>query len=146
MPIHCLNAFTSCSDPAREDEFNRWYSHTHLPDLSAAKGFLRARRFVNRGAGQGEARYWAQYEFETDDPGCCVISFLKCALTAYETGRHIDCIESHPAARGAMWELIDLAALTALDESQMNYPKTPPQDIGEAIATMQARFTKQENE
>ncbi|MGB0907439.1 MAG: hypothetical protein ACPGVT_08095 [Maricaulaceae bacterium] len=140
MPIHCLNAFTSCSDPAREDEFNRWYSHTHLPDLAAAKGFLRARRFVNKGAGAGQARYWAQYEFETDDPAASVASFLGCALTAYETGRHIDCIESHPPAGGAMWELIEPNALTPLDEAKMDYPKTPPKEIGDAIAAMQARF------
>ncbi|MEV0766794.1 DUF4286 family protein [Nocardia salmonicida] len=30
----------------REDEFNRWYSETHLPDVLAVPGIVRAQRYA----------------------------------------------------------------------------------------------------
>ena len=35
MPTATYLVFTNCTDPARDEEFNRWYTHTHVPDLSA---------------------------------------------------------------------------------------------------------------
>ena len=34
------------SSPDRVDEYNRWYSEVHLPEVLALDGFLSARRFA----------------------------------------------------------------------------------------------------
>lgn len=54
-------------EPGREDAFNDWYTHEHLPERIAVPGFLRARRYVSnlddpRLAGW---RYLTVYEIET---------------------------------------------------------------------------------
>ncbi len=67
MPKGVFLVLTNCTDPNREEEFNRWYSHTHLPDLSKAKGLVQARRFVNLLPEMGPAKYLAIYEFDSDD-------------------------------------------------------------------------------
>ena len=84
MPKSVYLVFTRCTDPARELEFNRWYAHTHVPDLGRARGFVRARRFVQRAAGSGENRYLCQYEFDSDDPAESVKDLLRLALHAFE--------------------------------------------------------------
>ena len=55
--------------PGRESEYNDWYSNTHLADVTAIPGFLRAQRFeLAHDVGFGEKwRYLATYEIETDD-------------------------------------------------------------------------------
>jgi hypothetical protein len=50
-------------DPAREDEFNRWYDEEHVPEKRAAPGFRSARRFKHH---TEPHRYLALYEI--DDP------------------------------------------------------------------------------
>ena len=59
------------SDPEREDEYNDWYSTTHLADVLAVPGFVSARRYrVRGGEGDGPAHsYLAIYEIEADDMG-----------------------------------------------------------------------------
>lgn len=54
-------------DPAREAEFNDWYTHEHLPERIAIPGFLRARRYVGSVADERLAgwRYFTLYEVET---------------------------------------------------------------------------------
>jgi hypothetical protein len=32
-------------DPAREEEFNRWYTQDHMPSLLSCPGFVRGRRY-----------------------------------------------------------------------------------------------------
>ena len=59
--------FTNCADQSRHEEFNSWYSHTHLPDLSASRGFVRARRYANAYPDEGPSQYLALYEFEDED-------------------------------------------------------------------------------
>ncbi|ACA15849.1 conserved hypothetical protein [Methylobacterium sp. 4-46] len=53
-------------DPAREDEFNDWYTHEHLPERVAIPGFLRARRYVEalRDPRLAGWRYFTLYEVE----------------------------------------------------------------------------------
>lgn len=48
-------------DPAREDEFNRWYDDEHIPEKRAAPGFYSARRFKHF---TDPHRYLAVYEVE----------------------------------------------------------------------------------
>jgi hypothetical protein len=40
MPRVLQILFSRCTDADREVEFNRWSTHTHLPDLSRAPGFV----------------------------------------------------------------------------------------------------------
>lgn len=140
MPKFCLNAFTNCTDPSRDREFNQWYSHTHLPDLSQTSGFLKARRFVNDSSSDNHARYWAQYEFDHDSPADCTFEFLSLALQAYRAGRHIDCIASAQLGPGGLWQIIDPQSVSALNEDKMNYPKEPSVEIMQAIEAFKQRL------
>ena len=84
--------FTNCTDPSRHEEFNRWYCHTHLPDLSASRGFVRARRYANAYPDEGPSQYLALYEFEDEDIPACVEDLRRNARETMLSGRHIDCL------------------------------------------------------
>lgn len=119
MPRGIIVTMAQCTDPAREEEFNRWYSHTHIPDLSRAKGFVRARRFRNT---RPDARYKYQvlYEFDWSDLEEAQDDFLLQAYRAYKGGRHIDCIgtsarDVEPPAQSGLWEEIDPAEFKPLE-------------------------------
>jgi len=58
---------TNCSNAARESEFNEWYDKTHLPDVLETPGFVRAIRYENTKPSEGQAKFLAIYEIETDD-------------------------------------------------------------------------------
>jgi len=58
---------TNCTDPAREKEFNQWYDNVHLPDVLATPGILRATRYENGNPGEGQGKFLALYEVETED-------------------------------------------------------------------------------
>ena len=58
---------TNCADPAREKEYNDWYDNIHLPDVLETPGFIGATRYENTTPQEGEARFLAIYEIETDD-------------------------------------------------------------------------------
>lgn len=119
--------FSNCTDPDREEEFNRWYSHTHLPDLSEAPGFISARRFVNALPNRGAATYMAVYEFEAESAETVLHDLTRLALLAFERGRHIDCIEGVPAGNtplGGQWQEIEPAGLMPL--TSHNYPPATP--------------------
>lgn len=52
----------------REDEYNRWYTEQHLPDVLRVPGFVAAQRFRVAGDASGLAhRYLAIYEIESED-------------------------------------------------------------------------------
>ena len=54
----------------REDEFNDWYSNTHLADVVAIPGYRSAERFrlLDPMGFPHAQRYLAIYDIETDDP------------------------------------------------------------------------------
>ena len=134
MPRATYLVFTSCTDPAREGEFNRWYTHTHVPDLSKASGFVRARRFVKPDAGPQEAKYLCQYEFDSDDPQASIRDLLKLALKAFEEGRHIDCIEgAPPPSAGSAPLLIEIDPSSLEPLAEHNYPREVPEGIRRAV-------------
>lgn len=58
---------SNCADPAREDEFNEWYNNTHVPDVLETPGVVRAVRYERMDPSEGQAKYLALYEIETDD-------------------------------------------------------------------------------
>ena len=55
----------------RDDEFNEWYNHQHIPDVLKIPGFVAAQRFSLAGGQMDDAtspwRYLALYELDTDD-------------------------------------------------------------------------------
>ena len=58
---------SNCTDPGREEAFNEWYNKTHLPDALEPPEVLRAVRYQRMGPSEGQAKYLALYEIETDD-------------------------------------------------------------------------------
>jgi hypothetical protein len=61
-------AFSDCKDPKREDEYNDWYSNTHIPDMIEVPGMIQATRWQSADSNDKTVRkYLALYEFETDD-------------------------------------------------------------------------------
>ncbi len=58
---------TNCADAARETEFNEWYDKTHIPDILETPDVIRATRYENTEPAEGEAKFLATYEIETDD-------------------------------------------------------------------------------
>ena len=128
MPRGVFLVFTNCTDPAREEEFNRWYSHTHLPDLSAAKGFVSARRYVNLDPDGSPAKYVAAYEFESDNLSESVQDLVRVAMKALADGRHIECIEG---GQSFLLQEIDPASLEPLEH--LDYPREIPESIREGV-------------
>ncbi|MBO0727987.1 MAG: hypothetical protein J2P57_01935 [Acidimicrobiaceae bacterium] len=53
-----------------EDDYNKWYSGTHIPQILEIPGFVAARRFRVNGSPTGvddKPGYLAIYELEADD-------------------------------------------------------------------------------
>jgi len=115
MPKGCLTVLTTCTDADRDDEFNRWYSHTHLPDLLHTESCVRARRYREVG-GTGPKRYMALYEFDAADLAAARQELVGLAVKAFELGRHIDCIAGHPSSDyRVLWEEIEGDAYRPLE-------------------------------
>lgn len=51
-------------DAGAEDDFDRWYNQTHLPEVLDCPGFISARRYE---CTDGQPRYLAIYELENED-------------------------------------------------------------------------------
>ena len=67
MARYILEVRTNCSDPEKEAEYNDWYNNTHLPDVIETPGVVRATRYEHTDPVEGEAKFVAIYEIETDD-------------------------------------------------------------------------------
>lgn len=50
----------------REDAFNEWYNHEHVPDVLKFKGVVSARRYRTTEAAD-RFQYMAVYEFESEE-------------------------------------------------------------------------------
>jgi len=143
MPRVLQVLHSRCTDASRDHEFNRWYTHTHLPDLSAAPGFVSARRFSNAAPSPEAAPYMAIYELDVPDAQHALLSLTKLALAAFDAGRHIDCIEGIAAGNtpmGGQWEEIDPASLEPLHDGTLSYPPAPT-ETREAMVEMINRLT-----
>jgi hypothetical protein len=73
MARYILEVRTNCNDPEKEAEYNDWYNNTHLPDVLETPGVVRATRYENIDPAEGEAKFVAIYEIETDD----IDTFMK---------------------------------------------------------------------
>ncbi len=143
MPRILQVLFSRCTDEDRELEFNRWYTHTHLPDLSRAPGFVSARRFENAFPTPGAAPYMAVYELDVPSATHALRDLTRLALEAFDTGRHIDCIEGVAAGNspmGGQWQEIVPSSLEPLAEH--DYPMAPP-EIRVQMEAMIDRLTKE---
>ena len=120
--------FSNCTDPSREEEFNRWYTHIHIPDLSAAKGFVSARRYVNLEP-DAKAKYLALYEFETENIDESIQSLYDLAAAAWPKGRHVDFIEGAPSISlpTVSFQEIDPDSLEPLGD--VSYPTEPSETV-----------------
>lgn len=128
MPRVLQVMFSRCTDAARDDEFNRWYSRTHLVDLAAAPGFVSGRRFCNAMPTPGSAPYMVIYELDAPSAMHALRDLTRQALAAFDRGRHIDCIEGVAAGNsplGGQWEEIDPASLDPLEV--LDYPPASPE-------------------
>ena len=74
MPKAILVVQTNPTAPDREDEFNAWYTKTHLHDVLTVPGYSAATRYrvvdgieLLEGLAPPAQRYLAIYEIESDD-------------------------------------------------------------------------------
>ena len=63
--IHIIES--NCKVTSREAEFNDWYSNMHVPDILKCPVVVAARRYERHNAKEGEGKYLAIYEIETED-------------------------------------------------------------------------------
>lgn len=95
--VKCLlYVLSDCNDPAREEEFNEWYNHTHLPDLVGSGLFRTAIRF-SKAEGSLDPdgpKYLAVYESDSDDPGGLMEEVDKLGARLNEQGRVTDALQS----------------------------------------------------
>jgi len=85
---------SNCKDPDREADFNEWYNNIHLPDMLELPDVVGADRYENINPGDGEAKYVALYEIESDD----------IQKTIDDTAGHIE----EKAKQGRMSDLMQL--------------------------------------
>jgi hypothetical protein len=88
-------AGTECTEPDREEEFNKWYSEVHIPDIKEAAGqsISRVWRYKNKMPSPGVPQYLAIYELDTDDPAALLDKLAVENEKWKEQGRIIDCIK-----------------------------------------------------
>ena len=84
--------FSDTSDPDRDGEFNRWYSHTHLPDLSRAMGLTEATRYRLIAPETGPAKYLALHRFYHPDLQLALGDLDGLTFQSGERRRLIDCL------------------------------------------------------
>jgi len=53
---------TTCSEPAKDEEFSRWYTEVHVPEVLKVPGILSAERFECIDAPSDFPKYLAIYE------------------------------------------------------------------------------------
>ncbi len=67
MAKYILVVGSNCPDPAREAEFNDWYTKIHIPDVLEISDFKKATRWEHTSPGEKDAKFLALYEIETSD-------------------------------------------------------------------------------
>jgi len=84
-----LMVFTNCTDPSREEEFNRWYEDIHIPDVLDTGLYQSAYRYENLAYLQDTTggKYLAIYETDDPEPGRVVEQVGKFAEDWAQRGR-----------------------------------------------------------
>ncbi len=93
MARYLFLAMADCSEPSREDEFNKWWDEIHLPDVLSVPGAVWGSRYLNTDPeGNKRPKYLAVYEFETDDIQKLEKELNDFLTKAKQAGRGIDCM------------------------------------------------------
>jgi len=92
-PRGVLVALANCKDPAREEEFNRWYDQVHLGDVTGFGVFANPSRYVNVQPQPGQPKYAAIYETDQEDLKGAIRALFAKAREWEEQGRMIDVLE-----------------------------------------------------
>ena len=66
-PNGLLLAITNCTDDSRLEEFNYWYNHMHVPDVTGPGVFRHAIRFANSDPASPAGQYVATYETDWEE-------------------------------------------------------------------------------
>jgi len=85
-----LTVESNCADPPREQELNEWYDTVHLPDILEVPGFSSISRYVNNNAEEGQCKFLAVYEIETDNIERTLAEFDRVVNTKAKQGRMSD--------------------------------------------------------
>ncbi len=78
-PSGVLVVQTNCNNPTREEDFNRWYNHTHLGQVTAPGVLSNPTRYrnVNPNPGPDDAQYLAIYETQREDVEAAYQEYLQ---------------------------------------------------------------------
>ena len=91
MTRYLFFAFSDCKDPAREDEYNEWYSNMHVPDILEIPGVVKATRWASATDKPNQTRkYLALYELETDDIEKFDAQVIEKTMETIKKGRFSD--------------------------------------------------------
>ena len=82
--IFCI---TCCTDHLKEEDFNYWYNHVHIPDVIGPRVFERGMRFANTDPTAGELKCISTYETEWEDLDKAWQLALDADLKLQEDGR-----------------------------------------------------------
>jgi len=129
MGKHVLAVLSNCAEGHDEDEFNDWYTNTHLGDILSVPGYVSATRYKLASAqvvpeDQLTYRYLAIYEIETDDVEAAVKALPADAEEVESAGWQIS--ESLDVVNSRSWFFSEIATRTESDkEAAVSMPKAP---------------------
>jgi hypothetical protein len=109
MPRAVLVVQTRPSDPSREDDFNRWYDETHIPEVLAIPGIVGARRYrlseTQQVNGDRSYPYLAVYDLDADDLDTVVDELRRRMVDG--TIHPTDALERTPPPRTSIYEVYE---------------------------------------
>ena len=82
-----INVETACADPTKEGAFNEWYNTVHLHDVMEAPGVVRVSRYELANPTEGQPKFMAMYEIETNDFGQTMAAMGEQLQRITEKGR-----------------------------------------------------------
>jgi hypothetical protein len=82
-----LNVETACADPTKEKAFNEWYNTVHLHDMMEVPGIVRVSRYEFANPTEGQPKFMAMYEIETNDFGQTMAAMGEQLQRITEKGR-----------------------------------------------------------
>jgi hypothetical protein len=77
----------NCDDPSREKEFNDWYDHIHVPEISKIPGIVRVTRYENVLASEEQPKFLTLLEVEAEDIWQVTTALQENSSEAEEQGR-----------------------------------------------------------
>jgi hypothetical protein len=118
MAKHLFAVLTNCVEGGDEQEFNDWYTNTHLKDILTVPGYVKATRYQLSSAqvmaaDQLTYRYLTLYELETDDIAATAAALPADADEVARAGWRIS--ENMDASGGKSWFFTPIASLTESD-------------------------------